>query len=40
LRQRLADVGGNCRVRSQPGTGTVVTLSMPLGTAHNQTKRK
>jgi signal transduction histidine kinase len=40
LQQRLADVGGKCTIRSQPGQGTTVTLTVPLGTARNQTKRK
>jgi signal transduction histidine kinase/ligand-binding sensor domain-containing protein len=40
LRQRLADVGGQCSIRSQPGQGTTVTLTVPLGTARSQTKRK
>jgi ligand-binding sensor domain-containing protein/signal transduction histidine kinase len=33
LQQRLAEVGGNCRIRSQPGQGTAVTLTMPLAPA-------
>jgi ligand-binding sensor domain-containing protein/signal transduction histidine kinase len=33
LQQRLADVGGTCRIRSQPGHGTTVTLTVPLGAA-------
>jgi signal transduction histidine kinase len=36
LQQRLADVGGTCRVRSQPGQGTTVRLTVPL----NAEKRK
>jgi signal transduction histidine kinase len=37
LQQRLAVTGGHCHVRSKPGEGAVVTMSVPLGT---QTKRK
>jgi len=33
LQQRLAEVGGLCRIRSQPGQGTTVTLTMPLAPA-------
>ena len=40
LQQRLADVGGKCTVRSQPGQGTTVSLTVPLGAVRNQTKRK
>jgi signal transduction histidine kinase len=40
LQQRLADVGGQCSIRSQPGQGTTVTLTVPLGTARRQAKRK
>ena len=40
LQQRLADVGGKCTIRSQPGQGTTVTLTVPLGAARNHTKRK
>jgi signal transduction histidine kinase len=39
LRQRLADVGGQCGIRSQPGQGTTVTLTVPLGTARSPAKR-
>ncbi len=31
--QRLGEVGGECSIRSQPGAGTTVTLSVPLGAA-------
>ncbi len=30
LRQRLADVGGQCQLRSEPGQGTTVSLRFPL----------
>jgi signal transduction histidine kinase len=30
IRQRLVDVGGECEFSSQPGSGTVVTLRIPL----------
>ena len=33
LQQRLGEVGGHCRIRSQPGQGTTVTLTMPLARA-------
>jgi signal transduction histidine kinase len=33
LQQRLADVGGQCRIQSRPGQGTVVSLSVPLRAA-------
>ncbi|HEV2393970.1 MAG TPA: two-component regulator propeller domain-containing protein [Verrucomicrobiae bacterium] len=29
MRQRLADIGGECRVQSQPGAGTVILLRLP-----------
>ncbi len=29
MRQRLADIGGECRVESKPGAGTRVTLHLP-----------
>jgi signal transduction histidine kinase len=29
LRQRLAEIGGECRIASQPGAGTVVTMDYP-----------
>jgi signal transduction histidine kinase len=31
MRQRLADVGGQCEIESQPGRGTEVRLIVPLG---------
>jgi signal transduction histidine kinase/ligand-binding sensor domain-containing protein len=40
LQQRLADVGGKCRIRSQPGQGTTVTLTVPLAATRNHNKRK
>jgi signal transduction histidine kinase len=40
LQLRLADVGGKCRIRSQPGQGTTVTLTVPLAAARNHNKRK
>ena len=30
LRQRLADIGGDCQIASQPGQGTTVHLVLPL----------
>ncbi|MCB1130235.1 MAG: ATP-binding protein [Verrucomicrobiae bacterium] len=33
LRRRMADSGGDCHIDSEPGTGTTVTLSLPLPTA-------
>ena len=33
LQQRLAEVGGLCRIRSQPGQGTTVRLTVPLTAA-------
>lgn len=30
LRQRLADIGGECLIRSQPGQGTTVTMAIRL----------
>ena len=30
MRQRLADIGGECVVRSQPGSGTAVSLKIRL----------
>jgi ligand-binding sensor domain-containing protein/signal transduction histidine kinase len=32
IRHRLAEAGGDCVIRSQPGKGTTVTLSLPLRT--------
>jgi signal transduction histidine kinase len=29
MRQRLADIGGECRIESQPGAGTKVSLRLP-----------
>ena len=29
MRQRLADIGGECRIQSQPGAGTMVALALP-----------
>jgi signal transduction histidine kinase/ligand-binding sensor domain-containing protein len=40
LQQRLADVGGKCSLRSQPGHGTTVTLTVPLAAARHPNKRK
>ena len=40
LQLRLADVGGKCSIRSQPGQGTTVTLTVPLAAARNHNKRK
>lgn len=31
LRQRLAEIGGRAEIRSQPGAGTTVQLTVPLG---------
>jgi len=31
MRERLADLGGACRISSQPGTGTTVEFRLPLG---------
>jgi ligand-binding sensor domain-containing protein/signal transduction histidine kinase len=30
LRERLASIGGDCRVKSEPGLGTSVTFSLPV----------
>ncbi|HWD21216.1 MAG TPA: two-component regulator propeller domain-containing protein [Verrucomicrobiae bacterium] len=35
MRQRLAALGGRCDIRSRPGQGTTVTLSIPLPPALN-----
>jgi signal transduction histidine kinase len=35
LRQRLADLGGNCEISSRPGGGCKVTLSVPLKAPKN-----
>ena len=34
MRQRLEDIGGECRIRSQPGAGTTVTLRIELNHTH------
>ena len=34
MRQRLVDVGGQCVISSQPGHGSTVSLSVPLGGAN------
>lgn len=36
IRQRLVDVGGECEFRSQPGSGTVVTLRILLQSDSNR----
>jgi signal transduction histidine kinase len=30
MRRRLADIGGTCEIRSGPGRGTMVTLSVSM----------
>lgn len=35
MRRRMAEIGGDCRIKSQPGCGTVVELSFPLPTQHS-----
>jgi signal transduction histidine kinase/ligand-binding sensor domain-containing protein len=30
MRQRLAEIGGDCRIQSRPGTGTAITMELPL----------
>jgi len=40
LQQRLADVGGKCTIHSQPGHGTAVSLTVPLGGTRSPNKRK
>ena len=40
LQQRLAETGGHCSIRSQPGQGTTVSLSVPLATRRTAAKRK
>ena len=34
MRKRLAQIGGSCEVRSQPGAGTVVEFRLPLNETH------
>lgn len=38
MRQRLADVGGRCTIRSQAGQGTTVILTVPLKAETNQAR--
>jgi signal transduction histidine kinase len=40
LQQRLAEAGGFCRIRSRPGQGTVVTLTVPLAATAGLTRSK
>jgi signal transduction histidine kinase len=30
MRQRLSEIGGNCRIQSRPGAGTIITVEFPL----------
>lgn len=30
MRQRLSEIGGDCRIQSRPGAGTVITVELPL----------
>ena len=30
MRQRMADLGGECSIKSSPGSGTAVVLRLPL----------
>ena len=30
MRRRLAEIGGTCEIRSEPGRGTTVTFTVPL----------
>lgn len=30
MRQRLAEIGGDCRIQSRPGAGTTITVELPL----------
>lgn len=30
MRQRLAEISGDCRIQSRPGTGTAITMVLPL----------
>jgi signal transduction histidine kinase len=44
MRQRMADIGGECRVESQPGAGTKIILHLPwpghAAEHHGETTRK
>jgi signal transduction histidine kinase len=40
MRQRLADVGGQCRIENREGQGTIVIFSVPLSAEMIQTKDK
>ena len=40
LQQRLTESGGRCAIRSTPGQGTTVTLSVPLGTGRTPARSK
>jgi signal transduction histidine kinase len=31
MKQRLADIGGDCSIASQPGAGTTIMMQIPLG---------
>jgi signal transduction histidine kinase len=33
MRQRLVEIGGECKIESQPGKGTVITVELPLAAA-------
>jgi signal transduction histidine kinase len=30
MKQRLADIGGQCSINSRPGTGTIIQFVLPL----------
>ena len=40
LQQRLALLGGKCSIHSQPGQGTTVSLTVPLGAVSGQARRQ
>jgi signal transduction histidine kinase/sugar lactone lactonase YvrE len=40
IQQRLAEPGGSCTIRSTPGQGTTVILSVPLGIARTPARSK
>jgi signal transduction histidine kinase len=33
MRQRLVEIGGECKIESHPGKGTVITVELPLAAA-------
>jgi signal transduction histidine kinase len=37
MRQRVADIGGECSIHGQPGGGTTVSVKLPWSRIRNET---